>query len=81
MITYILTTLPPDLLAEDSEQADATLAELALRLPGDVASNAHLVGNGVAIELEDDLAEDLEACTIGLLLRAAWEERQAEAIV
>jgi hypothetical protein len=76
MITYILTTLPTDLLAEDSDQADATLGQLALCLPGCIESNAHLVGAGVSIELEDDVAEDLPPATIGFLLRAAFEERE-----
>jgi hypothetical protein len=81
MITYILTTLPADLLADDSDQADDTLGQLALRLPGSIQDNGHLVGHGVAIELDDDVAEDLEASTIGFLLRAAHDERQADAIL
>jgi hypothetical protein len=81
MITYILTTLPEALLADESDQSDATLAQLAMRLPGSIQDNAHLVGNGVAIELDQDLAQDLEPATIGFLLRAAHDERMAEAMV
>jgi hypothetical protein len=81
MITFILTTLPADLLANDSDQADATLGQLALRLPGSIQDNAHLVGPGVAIELADDVAEDIDPATIGFLLRAAHDERQADAML
>jgi hypothetical protein len=81
LFTFLLHSIDPALLADDSDQADATLAQLALRLPGDIASNRHLVGAGVAIELEDDEADDLEPSTIGLLLRAAWDEREAAAEV
>jgi hypothetical protein len=76
MTTFILTTLPPALLANDSDQADATLGQLALRLPGSIQDNVHLVGTGVAVELEDDVAQDIEPATIGFLLRAAFEERE-----
>jgi hypothetical protein len=81
MITYILTSIDPYLLADDSDQADATLGQIALRLPGSIQNNAHLIGHGVAIELADDVAESLEVSTIGFLLRAAHEERQAESIL
>jgi hypothetical protein len=81
MTTYILTTLPEALLADESDQADATLAQLALRLPGSIQDNAHLIGDAVAVELEDEVAADLEPSTIGFLLRAAWEEREAKAMV
>jgi hypothetical protein len=81
MITYILTSIDPYLLADDSDQADATLGQLALRLPGSIQNNAHLMGTGVAIELDDDVAEDLDASTIGFLLRAAHDERHAESIL
>jgi hypothetical protein len=77
MATFILTTLPADLLADESDQADAMLGQLALRLPGSIQDNAHLVGHGVAIEL----AEDIDASTVGFLLRAAYDERQAAAVV
>jgi hypothetical protein len=81
MATFILTTLPADLLADESDQADAMLGQLALRLPGSIQDNAHLVGHGVAIELADDVAEDIDASTVGFLLRAAYDERQAAAVV
>ena len=69
------------MLADDSDQADAALGQLALRLPGSIQDNAHLVGAGVAIELADDVAADLDPATIGFLLRAAHDERQADALL
>ncbi len=81
MITFILHTIDPAILADKSDQADATLAQLAMRLPGSIQDNQHLIGHGVAIELDDDVADDIDASTIGFLLRAAHDERQADAIL
>jgi hypothetical protein len=77
MTTYILHTIDPALLADESDQGDATVAQLALRLPGSIQDNAHLVGNGVAIELAEDVAAELDPATIGFLLRATIEEQAA----
>ena len=73
MTTYAMNLPDPAILDQDSDAVDVTLASWADHYPGGIAENAYAIGDRVAIEIDD--AEDVDAGTIGLLLRAAHEER------
>ena len=74
MNTYIRPQHHPDLLLVDTDgTTDHILGTQTLRLPVGIADNVHFVGGGIATEVDDDLVDGIDAGTVGLLLRAAWE--------
>jgi hypothetical protein len=76
MITYLMHTIDPvSLAAEQSDDAYRQMAQQAIRLPGTLAENAHRIGDGIAIEVSEDLVAEVDSCLIGILLRGAWQER------
>ena len=76
MVTYIFRNPCQAPLTVDRNLSCLAIGLLATRLPGGLAENTLRIGERVAIELPDHVANNTEAATIGLLLWRACEKRR-----